>query len=381
MLKILSILYRTWFTGAIFCLAVAGYIFYSFLLVLRIVQRSKHIIIISALLLLLLSLGTVQLFIPFHKKGNIKNIFVDKGVPVSYVAKVLKKERVIPSVNAFLLWIKLKKIEKNVQAGHHVFYEYEGVISAAEKLLSAKAIDLIITVPEGLTINQTACRLAEASKIDTSDFIRLCRDSVFIAKLGYNTPTLEGYLFPDTYNFSPESGAEDIIERMTSRFQNVYQNIKETPIKQKFSRHEIVTLASIIEKEAMLAEEREHISGVFHNRLKRKWPLGADPTVRYALNKFSGPLRVSELKNPSPYNTRIHSGLPPGPICSPGKSSLTAAILPKETKDLYFVAKWDGSGAHVFSETNAEHDRNKMEIRKKNEQLKRIKRREKSSEK
>jgi UPF0755 protein len=105
---------------------------------------------------------------------------------------------------------------------------------------------------------------------------------------------------------------------------------------------------------------------VFHNRLRLGYPLGADPTVRYALKKFSGDLRVSELNSPSPYNTRRFPGLPPGPICSPGKGALIAAAAPLETKDLYFVARWDGSGTHDFSATNAEHERKKIDIRKRN---------------
>jgi UPF0755 protein len=129
---------------------------------------------------------------------------------------------------------------------------------------------------------------------------------------------------------------------------------------------QVVILASIVEKEATLDEERGRIAGVFHNRLRLGYPLGADPTVRYALRKFSGPLRVSELNSRHPYNTRVHRGLPPGPICSPGLGSLEAAACPAETKDLYFVARWDGSGGHDFSRTLAEHERKKRLIRRQN---------------
>ena len=140
----------------------------------------------------------------------------------------------------------------------------------------------------------------------------------------------------------------------------------QSELKQKYSHHQLVTLASIIEREATLFSEQPLISGVFHNRLRKGYPLGADPTVRFALKKFGGPLRVSELNCPSPYNTRRFSGLPPGPICSPGKGALTAAAQPFKTKNLYFVAKWDGSGEHDFSVTNAEHERKKREIRRRN---------------
>jgi UPF0755 protein len=138
----------------------------------------------------------------------------------------------------------------------------------------------------------------------------------------------------------------------------------------ELTKHETVILASIIEKEAELASERPLISGVFHNRLKKGIPLGADPTTRYILGKFSGPLLASEVSVQSPYNTRLHAGLPPGPICSPGLASLTAAMRPQQTKMLFFVAKWDGSGGHDFSMTNEEHSRKKDAIRRSNEQRK-----------
>jgi len=138
-------------------------------------------------------------------------------------------------------------------------------------------------------------------------------------------------------------------------------------IKAKYSLHEVLTLASIVEKEATLASERGRIAGVFHNRLKKGWPLGADPTVRYIFRKFDGPLYVSELNSDSPYNTRRFAGLPPGPICSPGLGAIQAGAKPDSTDDMFFVALWDGSGAHDFSVTNAEHDRKKLKIREENE--------------
>jgi UPF0755 protein len=133
------------------------------------------------------------------------------------------------------------------------------------------------------------------------------------------------------------------------------------------TKREIIILASIVEKEAVLAEERPRIAGVFYNRLALRQPLGADPTVRYALKKFSGPLTFADLNVASPYNTRRFTGLPPGPICSPGRASLIAAMSPMRTNELYFVARWDGSGAHEFSVTNEEHSRKKLTIRYQNE--------------
>lgn len=310
--------------------------------------------------------GVLYLFIPLQQQGKEITVIFDPGTSVRSIANLLKDKDVIPSTKAFLVWIRLTGLEKSVQAGKYTFYEHEGIIKAAQKLRSAVAIETSITVPEGLTIEQTAQRITEVFTIDTAEFVRICHDKEFIEKIGLSLGALEGYLFPDTYRFRPEAKSEEIIARMAKQFKEEYSSIQPTELSGMFTEAELVTLASIIEKEATLPEERTHIGGVFHNRLRLKIALGADPTVRYALKKFSGPLRVSELKNTSPYNTRVHIGLPPGPICSPGKGALEAAISPKETKDLFFVAKWDGSGAHDFSETNVQHDRKKRDIRRQN---------------
>ena len=175
-----------------------------------------------------------------------------------------------------------------------------------------------------------------------------------------------GYHFPETYRFPEKVTEKALVERMVQSHLKLWKNITVPDSLKKYSHHEFITLASIVEREATLLSELTRISGVFHNRLRRGYPLGADPTVRFALKKFGGPLRVSELNCNSPYNTRRFPGLPPGPICSPGAGAIKAAVNPMTTRDLYFVAKWDGSGEHDFSETNAEHDRKKHAIRRRN---------------
>jgi UPF0755 protein len=264
-------------------------------------------------------------------------------------------------------WLRLTGASKSVQAGRFRFAEHEGVRSAARKLLRAEPLFITITIPEGLTIEQTASRCAGVLGIDSAAFVRACSDAANVRRIGHGALSLEGYLFPDTYRFEPSPSARDVLARMVAKFEKVYASLDTGTAGCGLSRSETVTLASIVEKEAALAAERAHIAGVFCNRLRQGYTLGADPTVRYALRKFSGPLRVSELNNPSPYNTRIHRGLPPGPICSPGTGALQAALNPMETRDMYFVAKWDGSGAHDFSISNAEHERKKHEIRRLNE--------------
>jgi UPF0755 protein len=150
---------------------------------------------------------------------------------------------------------------------------------------------------------------------------------------------------------------------MVERFKDATRDLPNNT-QGRLTFHEAVILGSIIEKEAQRPEERARISAVFHNRLRLHIPLGADPTVRYVFKKFSGPLLKDELKSPSLYNTRVNPGLPPGPICSPGLAAIKAALTPMASKELYFVAKWDGTGGHAFSFTNAEHNQKKLAIRR-----------------
>ncbi len=228
----------------------------------------------------------------------------------------------------------------------------------------------MVKVTEGMTLWQTASEICKQYPVDSTRFVDLCSDTAFISSLGFEGDTsLEGYLYPETYSIPLKSNEKKLISIMVKQFKRIYDSLPKEGKGSSMDRHSLVTLASIVEKEAQVAHERARISAVFHNRLDRGIPLGADATVRYAIRKFSGPLRVSELKNRSPYNTRIHKELIPGPICSPGKAALEATLKPIESNELFFVAKWDGSGEHYFSSTNAEHNRLKMRVRKENAAL------------
>ncbi|MBD3419943.1 MAG: endolytic transglycosylase MltG [Chitinivibrionales bacterium] len=362
---------RTWFTGLIALLTLVGYAFYYFLWILRYMQRNKRIafVCLSGLLLICaLTLYTCY-FVPLKKPGEPVSFVIEPGTSLGAIADTLAALDIIPSRNMFLLWMKVVKYETKVQAGRVSFNKHDGIYTAARKLLDAEDIERRVTIREGLIIEQTAQLLANELGIDSASFTRICYDSTTPATYNIDAPTLEGYLFPNTYRFPESVSARTIIDRMVGQFKRVYSELDfAAKVRDKYTRHEITTLASIVEKEATVASERTRIAAVFHNRLRLGYPLGADPTVRYIYRKFSGPLRVSELNNDSPYNTRKFAGLPPGPICSPGRANLQAAAKPLETKELYFVAKWDGSGEHDFSITNAEHERKKLFIRKQNRQ-------------
>lgn len=361
--------------GLVFILAIFGYILYSCIWVVRLMRSRKKtsLFLPVVLFILLISGGVYYLFFPIGSVHKSVEIVIPRNATVRQVADSLKRTQVITSKKALLIWMKITRLERKIQAGRATFMTGDGVIRAARKLLKASAIEFSVTIPEGLTIEQTARKVHDAfitiDTLDTLQFATLCRDSAFIRKLKLNLRSLEGYLYPETYRFPDDVTVRDVITKMVRSFEKNYITL--VPDKKtiaKFTKNEIITIASIVEKEAALSCEQTRISAVFHNRIRIGYPLGADPTVRYAVKKFNGPLTVSDLNNSSPYNTRKYVGLPPGPICSPGKGALQAAVAPADTKELYFVAKWDGSGAHDFSLTNEEHNRKKLVIRQYNQQ-------------
>ena len=198
--------------------------------------------------------------------------------------------------------------------------------------------------------------------MDSAAFVELAYDSAFCRGVGIAAPSLEGYLFPDTYYVPRNIRARTMIETMLARFRAVFDDSLAQRTRQiGFTAHEILTLASIIEREARVEEERPIISGVFHRRLKLRRPLEADPTVEYALGMRKKRLLYKDLEVDSPYNTYRYPGLPPGPICNPGRASILAALYPAETPYLYFVAK--GDGTHEFTSSERDHLNAKRRIR------------------
>jgi len=374
MLNQVKNLFRIWFLGGIAILAFLGYVFYSLLWIFRVMQKQKKksLFLMPLVLVILLTFccGVWYLFLPLPVEHISVDIIIPRNATVRQVADSLRLHKVVTSKRALLLYLKITEMERKIQAGKASFRIGDGVINAAVHMTKAVMIERSVTIPEGLTIEQTARRIHEIfPAIDTTKFAAFCYDSVLIKKLKVNAPTLEGYLFPETYRFSETVTERDIIIKMVHSFESCYESlIPDSVLITKLSKSQLITIASIVEREATLASEQPRIAAVFHNRVRIGYPLGADPTVRYALKKFNGPLTVSDLNTSSPYNTRKYTGIPPGPICSPGKGALQAALAPMNTKDLYFVAKWNGSGAHDFSLTNEEHNRKKLLIRQQNQQ-------------
>ena len=281
---------------------------------------------------------------------------VGPGEPLSAVARRLEERGLIRSALRFRLLARLEGVDRRLQAGE---YALSAALSPGE-ILSRFERGLVrlhrLTIPEGLTLAQVAALVEKAGLVPAAEFESRAREPGFVRALGVPADTLEGYLFPETYFFPRSAGAEAILRAMVDRFRAAFPpEWDERAATLGMSRHEVVTLASIIEKETGDPAERPLISSVFHNRLKRGMRLETDPSVIYGIRDFDGNLTRRHLETPTPYNTYLIRGLPPGPIANPGKASLQAALFPAESPYLYFVSRKDGT--HHFSRTYDEHQR------------------------
>jgi UPF0755 protein len=231
-----------------------------------------------------------------------------------------------------------------------------------EKLRDGEVLPSGITIVEGDTLFDIGFKLEAEEFMSAEEFDRISHDAEFLKGLEIVAPSLEGYLFPDTYRFDKGDDPKSIVTTMVRRLREVYSDelIKQTE-DMGWDVHRILTLASIIEHEAVLDEEREIISAVYHNRIRRGMRLQADPTAIYGIKPLSEGVTGADVRRATPYNTYVIKGLPPGPIGSPGRSSIQAAINPADVPYLFFVAQGDGS--HKFSSTSAEHNRAVQEYR------------------
>jgi UPF0755 protein len=283
-------------------------------------------------------------------------VVIPEGSSYQQVASLLKREHLIKSRAAFILLGKSKAADRKIHPGE---YELNAAMSAEQilnKLLAGRVILHPVTIPEGFTMAQIGQLLGQLELTDMAEFLHLVRDAEFIQSLGIQAASLEGYLFPDTYYFARATKAKDVIRTMVEGVKRLWTADLQDQAKQlNLSLHEVLTLASVVEKETGVQEERELIAAVFHNRLRRRIPLQSDPTVIYGLTAFDGNLRKRDLSSPSPYNTYRIQGLPPGPFANPGAHSIRAALFPSPAAYLYFVSRNDGT--HYFSSSLEEHNR------------------------
>ncbi len=291
------------------------------------------------------------------------DVVIEEGMSAAQIGGLLQAKGIVASRSFFTLMAKLYGLENKLRAGKYHFVGPTTVLSALERLRAGGALIQQITIPEGLTVRQIAAVFQGAIQVDSASFVALTRNRDFCRKLGISAPNLEGYLFPDTYRFYWKTSEEKILETMAGRFHSIFaDSLRQRATQIGMTVHQVVTLASIIEKEAQVPEERPLISAVFHRRLKLGMPLQADPTVIYALGGRKRKLSKADTRVNSPYNTYLHRGLPPGPICNPGRGSILAALYPAKVDYLYFVAK--GDGTHIFTKSLNAHINAKNRVKR-----------------
>ncbi len=324
-------------------------------------KRIVRIMLICAIILSVAGISIVSTLLlygiqPAGTDNTPRTIWIQPGQGLPAVSQALAEAGVIQHPMRFRLYVRMRCLSKKLRAGEYALAADMTPNQIIERIVSGKVCLYRLTVPEGSDIKQLAAIIAEAKIADGRDFIRLSRDAGLMKTYNLTALSCEGYLFPDTYLFPKGVGSQVIMETMLKRFWAVF-----TPEWQERARdlnlsvHQIVTLASMIEKETGDASERPIISSVFHNRLKMSMRLESDPTVIYGIEDFDGNITKRHLKTETPYNTYLIDGLPPGPIANPGLEALKAALYPADTPFLYFVSK--GDSTHQFSTNFADHQK------------------------
>jgi UPF0755 protein len=280
-------------------------------------------------------------------------VTIPRGATLVAAAESLDVHGVIESATLFRFYATMTGRERTIQAGTYDFPASSTVREALRILVSGRPAESRLVVPEGLTLQEVAAAIERQLAIPADSILEAARDSTLRARLETPAATLEGYLYPSTYLVPTDAGATDVIRQMVAEFERRWRPEWTAQLDSLgMSRYEIVTLASIIEGEVRYGPDRVYVASVYHNRLRSGMRLQADPTVAYAIGRRRR-LFEKDYQTPSPYNTYVVDGLPPGPIGGPSEASLEAALYPARTQFLYFVARPDGQ--HVFSRTYREH--------------------------
>ncbi len=324
---------------------------------------SGRLKIISIAVLIILILGASTLLGVYYYVNNIPTVSEDsivdipKGSGLRKISALLEDEGVVGNRSLFMIYVIVKGWQDRLKAGEYGFKRGDTMAKVALKLSSGDVIVHKVTVPEGLNVRETAALLGRSGVLDPDEFLTAARDPKILDSLPARSVTgIEGYLFPDTYSYAKGVTAAEFVRMMVSRFRTVYGSLGGLKNRVNLTDNEIITLASIIEKETGAPAERQLVSAVFHNRLRLGMRLESDPTVIYGLGEdFDGNLTRGDLDTMTEYNTYLIQGLPPGPISNPGKESIIAALNPAPVEYIYFVSR--GDGTHYFSENYKDHQR------------------------
>jgi UPF0755 protein len=315
----------------------------------------KNIVIIFACLLIV-NIGYIaaEMMTPLPTGRKTSEIFIPNGATFRQAIDILAKENLVRDENLFLFIGRLTGLHRKIRAG---YYSITGATNPLDILLllkSGQIIEYAITIVEGDSLLEIGEKLFSKNIVDRETFIKLVKDRGFLKAYDIAAPSIEGYIFPATYQLPKGIEPENALGMMINTLRDKYsEKLKARADEIGFTEKEVLTLASIIEKEAMIDSERPLISAVYHNRLRKRMQLQADPTAIYGIKSSKERITLKDLKKRTPYNTYIIKGLPPGPIASPGIKSIIAALYPADVPYLYFVSNNDGT--HQFSVTEEEH--------------------------
>jgi UPF0755 protein len=292
---------------------------------------------------------------PASRNRRTRIVSVEPGQPFSTVARTLEKEGLVTDAFRLTVLARAEGASRRIQAGEYEFSASMSPRQILDALVSGRVRLLQVTIPEGFTMMDIARRLEEKGVTSADDFLKLARDPDFVSSLGIQGKTVEGYLYPDTYRFLRNTDPAKVIKTMVDRWRSVFEQFRDQVRQSGMSELQIMTLASIVEKETALPKEKPLVASVYLNRLKKNMRLYADPTVIYGIESFNGNITKNDLRTDTPYNTYLRHGLPPGPIANPDRESIAAVLNPAHTDYLYFVSRNDGS--HEFSRNYGAHRR------------------------
>jgi UPF0755 protein len=318
---------------------------------------------LSSLAILIMVLYMIRYLSPVDANAKPMQLKIAPGMSSMAIANQLAHKNLIHNPWAFLFVTHLGDVSHRLQVGTYRLSGAMSIPQIIDQLKTGKVVTQQFVVPEGLTVVQIGKLWERAGFGTAAAFNQAACDPKWRLNYKIEAKTLEGYLFPNTYQFPDGAAPQLIIQIMLDEFERRWTaEFTEEAKVLGFSKHEIITLASIIEAEARVPDERPLVSAVFHNRLRRGWKLQADPTALYGLGNPDRPPRAADLRVDSPYNTYLYMGLPPGPICNPGMASILAALRPDSVDYMYFVAI--GDGRHHFSKTLREHQNMINKIRR-----------------
>ena len=336
--------------------------------------QNKPVFLLGGIIAMSITIALVVLvlFWPQPNPSYVSKVTVITGSTLGEISKQLYEKKIISNEQMFRWAVQVMGKEKEIPVGTFQLVDTQSNYDIIKQLVYGSPELIKVRLLEGWSVKQIAAHLNEVMGFELDEILDISKDYHFLKKHNIKASTIEGYLFPDTYLFFNGDTPTSVLDNVVSEYKNFWRDaFRDRARELNMTEHEVVTLASIIEGEAIYDKERPTISGVYHNRLNRGMRLQADPTIQYIIE--DGPRRLlnRDLRIDSPYNTYKHKGLPPGPINSPGAQSLKAALYPEENEYLFFVAR--GDGYHTFTTNEKDHNNAKKQLQKLRQKLRRKK--------